>query len=75
MLEKRLTDCLSCQSSFTFATPGDAVTNVDHQHEQWQIGMAFVWSFGVSNRRTGNDYYRPLFEVADPGSFFVAEKS
>lgn len=75
MLEKQLTDCLSWQSNFTFATPGDAITNADHQHEQWQLGMTLVWSFGIGNRRTGNDYYRPLFEVADPGSFLVAKKS
>jgi hypothetical protein len=41
-----------------------------HAQESWNVGMSLVWtpgSWGVG----GDNYYRPLFRVADNSNFFL----
>jgi hypothetical protein len=70
MIEAPLTPELWIQSSFTYAVPSDSVTVADHQSELWNAGLMLVWTPSV-HCRSARDYYRPLFQVADPGSFLV----
>lgn len=71
MIETAVSSQLSVQSSFTLGIPGDAISVAEHQHEQWQVGLMMVWTPSRPCRSGLQDYYRPLFEVADPGSFWV----
>lgn len=48
--------------------PSDAA--VPYRDEAWSMGMAIVWTPGRIFG-TGRDYYRPLMDVADNGSFLV----
>lgn len=70
MIEAPLTPELWIQSSFTYAVPSDSITVADHQSELWNAGLMLVWTPSV-HCRSARDYYRPLFQVADPGSFLV----
>lgn len=70
MIEAPLTPELWIQSSFTYAVPSDSVTVADHQSELWNAGLMLIWTPSV-HCRSARDYYRPLFQVADPGSFLV----
>lgn len=73
MIETVITSQLNLQSSFTMGIPGDAVSEGDHQQEQWQVGLMLVWTPSRLRMSGLQDYYRPLFEVADPGSFWVGQ--
>ncbi len=41
-----------------------------HEQESWNLGLGVVWYPGCRNS-CGPDYFRPLFRVADNGSFMV----
>lgn len=71
MIETAICSQVNLQSSFNLGIPGDAVAVADHQQEQWQAGLMLVWTPSRSCFSGLQDYYRPLFEVADPGSFWV----
>lgn len=71
MIETVLSSQINLQSSFTMGIPGDAVSEGDHQQEQWQVGLMLVWTPSRPCISGLQDYYRPLFEVADPGSFWL----
>jgi hypothetical protein len=71
MIETVVSSQINIQSSFTMGIPGDAVSEGDHQQEQWQVGLMLVWTPSRPCINGLQDYYRPLFEVADPGSFWV----
>lgn len=71
IIETAVSSQLSVQSSFTLGIPGDSISVAEHQHEQWQLGFMMVWTPSRPCRSGLQDYYRPLFEVADPGSFWV----
>lgn len=73
MIETVVSSQLNLQSSFTMGIPGDAVSEGDHQQEQWQVGLMLVWTPSRPCMSGLQDYYRPLFEVADPGSFWVGQ--
>lgn len=71
LFETAITSQVSCQSSFAMGLPGDAVSEANHQQEFWQMGLMLVWTPSTPALSGLQDYYRPLFEIADPGSFFV----
>ncbi|MCA9120130.1 MAG: hypothetical protein H6822_23750 [Planctomycetaceae bacterium] len=70
---------LSCdwalEGGFTYLIPEQAtgVVGRGHAEESWNIGMSLVWYPGARSAY-GNDYYRPLFNVANNGSFMVGRQ-
>lgn len=57
-------------AGFTFLVPEEATGARGHESESWNVGINLVWYPG-SRTATGRDYYRPLFNVANNGSFLV----
>ena len=60
---------LSMKVGSTYFAPGDDSALEKHRSEGWNLGISFVYRPG-SARRAGR-YHRPMFDVADNGSFFV----
>ena len=62
----------SVQSGFTFLVPEQArgfTLDSGHAQESWNLGMSLVWTPG--RNLCSKSYGRPLFNVADNGSFMV----
>ncbi|MDA1049734.1 MAG: hypothetical protein O3C40_04535 [Planctomycetota bacterium] len=70
---------LSCdwalQGGFAYLIPEQATGNAGggHAEESWNVAMSLVWYPGARSA-IGNDYYRPLFNVANNGSFMVGRR-
>jgi hypothetical protein len=70
---------LSCdwalEGGFAYLVPEQATGTVGrgHSEESWNVAMSLVWYPG-SRSAIGNDYYRPLFNVANNGSFMVGRR-
>jgi hypothetical protein len=61
------------ETGFTYLVPEQAATGSSgggHEFESWNVGVSLVWYPGC-RKAFGNDYYRPLFNVANNGSFMV----
>ena len=65
-----LTASLALQSEFTYLVPKDGSNRIAHLQEAWNVGISLVWYPGC-RKAIGTDYFRPLFDVADNGSFVV----
>ncbi|TWT75554.1 hypothetical protein Pla123a_30640 [Posidoniimonas polymericola] len=65
-----LNDSWSLQTGFTYLSPGGS-SATDAQEEGWNLGMNLVWHYGCSAKRFYKSPWRPMFNVADNGSFFV----
>ncbi len=66
-----ISDRWALETTFTYLIPdGDATTGAFAQ-EAWNVAFGLVWYPGIRNARA-NDYFRPLFDVADNGSFILA---
>jgi hypothetical protein len=65
-----LNPCWSLRSNFIYVTPGsdDSPSDPRFTRESWNIGISLVWT-PFAGRRGKGDYYRPLFNVADNGTF------
>ena len=50
-----------------YPTPTLGIPNVGHAQESWNIGINLVWYPGHCR----DEYYQPLFRVADNGSFML----
>ena len=64
------------EAGFAYLVPEEASTGLPgggHEHESWNIGLSLVWYPGYRSA-PGNDYYRPLFNVADNGNFMVTQR-
>jgi hypothetical protein len=67
-----LTDRWALETGFAYLVPkqckgSSGIVNVGHAQESWNVGINLVWYPG----RSRDPYYRPLFPVADNGSFMV----
>ncbi|HEU0067745.1 MAG TPA: DUF6666 family protein, partial [Nitrospiraceae bacterium] len=63
----------SLECAFTYLVPEEATAAVPiggHQEEAWNVSIGFVWYPGARTA-IDNDYFRPLFNVADNGSFIT----
>lgn len=65
-----LTDSWALESGFTYLIPKDGDQRIAHRNEAWNVAVGLVWYPGL-RKATGNDYFRPLFNVADNGSFML----
>lgn len=59
----------SMRVNSTYFAPGDDSVLEKHRAEGWNIGMSLVFRPGAARR--SSQYSRPMFDVADNGSFFV----
>lgn len=66
-------DCWAMEGGFTYLLPEESTTARGHEQEAWNVALGLVWYPG---RRSalGTDYYRPLFNVADNGTFLVERR-
>ena len=62
----------SLQAGFLYAAPGDTNTNTSpgFTQESWNVGLSLVWT-PCARDVCGPNYCRPLFRVADNGSFLT----
>lgn len=56
------------QSGFTYLIPEQGPRDLGYVEESWNLSVQLVW---YPCGRCAGDYYRPLFNVADNGSFMV----
>jgi hypothetical protein len=63
-----LTENWALKTGFTYLIPKDGNNRVAYLDEAWNVGISLVWYPG-SRKAVGNDYFRPLFDVADNGVF------
>ena len=66
-----LSDSWAIESGFAYLVPEQAQTGLPgggHEQESWNLGINLVWYRGCLDEC---DYFRPLFNVADNGSFMV----
>ncbi len=55
---------------FTYLVPEEGTGNRGHEEESWNIGINLIYYPGCRTSCDGA-YYRPLFDVADNGTFFI----
>jgi hypothetical protein len=65
-----ITDKLSIDSGFNYAIPHSVGSN-QTPPEGWNLAISLVWHPGCRAREAYCSPYRPLFDVADNGSFMV----
>jgi len=63
------------QGGFAYLIPEEETGQVGrgHAEESWNIAVSLVWYPGARSAM-GTDYYRPLFNVANNGSFMVGRQ-
>jgi len=67
-----MTDCLALRGSFNYLIPKHRSPPLGATQEEWNVGLNFVWYIGGKSRYTEFcSPYRPMFDVADNGTFFV----
>jgi hypothetical protein len=65
-----LSDSWALRGGFTYLVPNEGKSTGGNIEESWNVGISLVWYPGCRTARTP-DYHRPLFDVADNGSFMV----
>ncbi|MEO2008546.1 MAG: DUF6666 family protein [Pirellulaceae bacterium] len=63
-------ECWALEGGFSYLIPEESTAAGGFVEESWNVGLGLVWYPG-SRCSSGQDYYRPLFNVADNGSFFM----
>ncbi|GIW92740.1 MAG: hypothetical protein KatS3mg110_0781 [Pirellulaceae bacterium] len=64
-----INDAWWLQTAFTYLVPEESNSASGHIEEAWNFGLSLVWRPRAGF--PGSQYYRPLFNVADNGSFLV----
>jgi hypothetical protein len=65
-----ISDRFALRSGFTYLIPSEGKSTGGFAEESWNVGVSLVWYPGCRNSRN-QDYNRPLFNVADNGSFMI----
>ncbi|MHB8971553.1 MAG: DUF6666 family protein [Pirellulaceae bacterium] len=63
-----MTENWALKTGFTYLIPQDGNNHVAYLDEAWNVAISLVWYPG-RRKAVGNDYFRPLFDVADNGIF------
>jgi hypothetical protein len=63
-----MTENWALKTGFTYLIPQDGNNRVAVSDEAWNVSISMVWYPG-RRKAVGNDYFRPLFDVADNGIF------
>jgi hypothetical protein len=58
------------RSDFSYLIPTEGRQQNGNIDESWNLSIGLVWYPGCRGARS-KDYHRPLFNVANNGSFFV----
>jgi hypothetical protein len=66
--------CWSLQSEFTYLIPDNGGGTLGSQQEAWNLAINLVWHWKNHARECHSNPYRPLFNVADNGSFIVDDR-
>ena len=66
--------CWSLQSEFTYLIPENSPGVIGSQQEAWNVAINLVWHWKGHARECHSNPYRPLFNVADNGSFIVDDR-
>ena len=64
-------DRFSVQSGFTYLIPNERNGAEGAASEAWNIGMGLVWHWDGQARKSFDNCYRPMFNVADNGTLIV----
>lgn len=70
-----LTDRWSLNTGFTYVIPEEGDAGVGAEQEAWNLGMNMVWHYGYRAKQCFAAQYRPMFRVADNGSFIMDDRS
>jgi hypothetical protein len=68
-----LSESVALETGFNYLVPQESNTGTfggGHETESWNMGISLVWYPG-HNSPTKSNYFRPLFNVADNGTFKV----
>jgi hypothetical protein len=68
-LDIPLVDALSMRTGVTYLNPNLGPNQRDNQEESWNLAWTFVWY--PCGSRARSPYDRPMFDVADNGTFMV----
>jgi hypothetical protein len=61
----------SLRTNFIYVAPGgDSTSDPSYTRESWNVGFSVVWT-PCGRSKCGQDYCRPLFNVADNGTFLT----
>jgi hypothetical protein len=66
-----LTDRFALQADFNYLIPNEDTTSSNADRETWAMNMNVVWFPGRTAKASPYSRYRPLFNVANNGSFFI----
>ena len=69
-----LNDRWSVQGGVNYMFPDRSLQGAGALEEAWNLSVNIVWSFRCRARRSFGSPYRPLFQVADNGSFILDER-
>ena len=72
-IQMPMSDCWALESTFSYLIPQGDGTSGAFANEAWNVAIGLVWYPGMRKARS-RDYYRPLFNVADNGSFMVGSR-
>ncbi|MHB8861409.1 MAG: DUF6666 family protein [Pirellulaceae bacterium] len=67
-LDLPMTENWALKTGFTYLIPQDGNHRAAYLDEAWNVSLSLVWYPG-SRKAVGNDYFRPLFDVAHNGIF------
>lgn len=65
-----ISDSWAAEATFTYLIPQGDASSGAFANEAWNVAVGLVWYPGMRKAR-GRDYFRPLFDVADNGSFII----
>jgi len=68
-LQTPFNDCWAIQSGFTYLIPQESRGDDGHVEESWNFAISVAWR--PRGGFLSQNYYRPLFNVADNGTFMV----
>ncbi|MGY8769113.1 MAG: DUF6666 family protein [Pirellulales bacterium] len=63
--------CFAIDSEFTFLLPDSQTGSTRNEDEVWNIGLNLVWFPKCGSTVGSKSYNRPLFDVANNGSFIL----
>jgi hypothetical protein len=70
-----LGDRFLVSSGFTYLIPNEADGTAGATNEAWNISVGLVWSWDRQARKSFNNCYRPMFNVADNGTFIIDQNN
>jgi hypothetical protein len=70
-----LHDRWSMAAGFTYLIPDESGGSEGASQEAWNVGLGLVWHWDCRARKSHNNCYRPLFNVADNGYLIIDDRA